>query len=138
MEYLKRLAGGSTNAAAARGLGDGQGTFKQGGDKSGYGGGRAGGGPMAAGKWYTVGENGVEVVSMHPGGGATVYNSKQTAGMISGTSGGSSMAARPVVNMTFVPSGNAAWDALMQALWPYLLKQVRLDGGDLTAFGATA
>lgn len=36
---------------------------------------------MTAGKWYTVGEDGTEVVSMHPGGGATVYNSKQTGAM---------------------------------------------------------
>lgn len=67
---LNRLMGSISAGARARA-----------GDDSGYGGGRAGGGPMQAGKWYTVGEDGTEVVSMHPGGGATVYNAKQTSQM---------------------------------------------------------
>lgn len=95
---------------------------------------RASGGPVMAGQSYVVGEHGPELLTMGSNSGH-VANAAQTAAMMSGASGGM---ARPVVNMTFVPSGNATWDALMQALWPYLLKQVRLDGGDLTAFGATA
>lgn len=76
---LNRLMGSISSGARARG-----------GDTSGYGGGRAGGGPMQPGKFYTVGEDGIEVVAMHPGGGATVYNNKQTGAMLSGASGGAS------------------------------------------------
>lgn len=128
---LNRLMGSISSGARARAN-----------DTSGYGGGRAGGGRMDAGKWYTVGEQGVEVVSMDSsGGGAMVYNNKQTAGMLSGASGGYSAsammpAARPVVNIRVTPSGNAAFDALIQALWPFILKQVSADGGDLSVFGA--
>lgn len=123
-QLLNRLMGSISAGARARA-----------GDDSGFGGGRAGGGPMDAGKWYTVGENGVEVVAMHPGGGATVYNNKQTGAMMSGASGGA-MVARPVVNISMRPSGNAAMDALIQMLWPYILKQVSVEGGDLSVFGA--
>jgi tetratricopeptide (TPR) repeat protein len=127
---LNRLMGNISAGARARA-----------GDTSGYGGGRAGGGRMDAGKWYTVGENGVEVVSMDSdGGGAMVYNNKQTQAMVSGASGGASAAVaipvRPLVHITAAPSGNAAFDALIQALWPHILKQVQVDGGDLAAFGA--
>lgn len=80
-QYLNRLMGSISAGARSRA-----------GDTSGYGGGRAGGGPMSPGKWYTVGENGIEVVAMHPGGGATVFNDKQTGAMMSGASGGSSVA----------------------------------------------
>lgn len=69
-EYT-RLLGSISSGARARA-----------GDESGYGGGRAGGGSMDPGKWYTVGEDGTEVVSMNAsGGGAMVYNSKQTGAM---------------------------------------------------------
>lgn len=133
-EYLRRLLG--SNAAAARSNPitiNGQ--FYPG-DDSGYGGGRAGGGPMSAGKWYTVGEDGVEVVAMHPGGGATVYNNKQTGAMMSGASGGAAMAVRPQVGVYLVPSGSPDMDAVVRALWPAICKQVRVEGGDLVAIGA--
>jgi hypothetical protein len=129
-QYLNRLLGSISAGARARG-----------GDTSGYGGGRAGGGPMDPGKWYTVGENGVEVVSMHPGGGATVYNNKQTGAMMSGASGGASMGgsaivARPVVNLSLGQASGSPWDPLIEAMWPHILKRIRVDGGDLSVFGA--
>jgi hypothetical protein len=92
---------------------------------------RASGGPVVSGASYLVGENGPELLTM--GGSGNVTNATQTAAMLSGASGGGM---RPQVNMTWTPSGNAAWDALVQAIWPFVLKQVRVDGGDLTVFGA--
>lgn len=129
-EYLRRLLG--SNAAAARSNPitiNGQ--FHPG-DDSGYGGGRAGGGPMQAGKWYTVGENGVEVVSMHPGGGATVYNNKQTESMMSGASGGASMGGVPSValNVQVQPTGRPLDDAVVEAL----AYRLRVTGGVIGEF----
>lgn len=108
-QTLNRLLGGNAAGARARGITiDGH---KYVGDTSGYGGGRAGGGPMDPGKWYTVGENGVEVVSMHAdGSGATVYNSKQTQAMMSGASGGA------VATTVVLRANDAAVQALLDAL----------------------
>lgn len=91
---------------------------------------RAAGGPVAAGRGYIVGENGPEFFS--PTANGYVSSASQTASMMSGASGGS----RPQVSISLQPSGNAAMDALVQAIWPYLLRQIRVDGGDLSALGA--
>ncbi len=131
-EYLRRLLG--SNAAAARSNPitiNGQ--FHPG-DDSGYGGGRASGGPVQPGMLYTVGENGPELLQMGASGGY-VHNASASKAMMSGASGGSSMG-RPVVSITYAASGNAAMDAFIQMIWPFVLKQVRIDGGDLSAFGA--
>lgn len=85
---LARLTG--SNAAAARALGPGEGTFNQGGDTSGYGGGRASGGYMAPGMSYDVAESGtgVERVKMLQGGGAIVQNMDQWSKAGGGGGGG--------------------------------------------------
>lgn len=85
---LARLAG--SNAAAARALGEGEGTFKQGGDTSGYGGGRASGGYIAPGMTVDVAESGtgVERVKMLRGGGAIVQNMDQWSAAGAMTGGG--------------------------------------------------
>lgn len=93
---------------------------------------RAGGGPVMAGRGYIVGEHGIEFFS--PSQNGYISSAPQTAAMMSGASGGS--AARPVFNFTLAPSGNAAMDALVSALWPFLLQQVRVNGGTLSSFGA--
>jgi hypothetical protein len=95
-----------------------------------YGGGRAGGGSTSGGRTYLVGENGPELWSDNASG--HMYNADQTAAMMSGSTGGSS---RPVFNFSLQPSGDAVLDALLQALWPLLLRQVRVDGGDVTVLG---
>ncbi len=128
---LDRLLGGS--AAGARG----RAAQRDGRYDDGYGGGRAGGGPMSAGKWYTVGENGVEVVAMHPGGGATVYNSKQTGAMMTGATGGAAVG-RAAGNLSVAAGSGQGMDALIDFLMPHFLKRIRYDGGDVTVFGAAA
>lgn len=98
--------------------------------------GRASGGPVYNGQMYLVGEQGPELIRMN--GSGQVYTANQTASMLAGASAGSgTVGGRPQVAVNFLPSGNAAFDALLQALWPYILKQVRVDGGDLSAFGAS-
>lgn len=94
--------------------------------------GRASGGPVEPHRMYRVNESGIEFLQTGSEGGY-VLNAGQTAAMMSGQSGG---AARPVVNLTLQPSGDAAMSALLQALWPHILRQIKSDGGDLTAFGA--
>jgi hypothetical protein len=89
-QLLNRLLGG--NAAGARGRSITIDGYFYKGDDSGYGGGRAGGGPMSAGRWYTVGEQGVELVEMHAGGGATVHSAEKTKAMLSGATGGAATA----------------------------------------------
>lgn len=101
--------------------------------------GRASGGDVRAGKTYLVGEKGPELVTF--GSDGWVHDADKTAAMMSSRAGhhgggGTMTAARPVLNMTVMPSGNPAFDALVQALWPFILHQVRVDGGDLAAFGA--
>jgi len=91
---------------------------------------RAGGGPVTAGRGYIVGENGPE--PFFPSQNGYVASNSQMQAMMSGASGGS----RPQVSISFQPSGNSAMDAIIQAIWPYLINQVRVDGGDLSAFGA--
>lgn len=95
--------------------------------------GRASGGPVYPGRTYRVGEHGVELLEMGSTGGY-VHNASATKAMMSGATA----AAAPAVNVSvnLVPSGNINVDAIMQMLWPALLKQIRVDGGDLTAFGA--
>lgn len=89
---------------------------------------RASGGPVSAGGTYLVGEHGPEVLQMGANGGY-VSNTSQTAAMMSGP-------ARPVVNISFQPTGDALADAVLNAIWPMVLRRVRVDGGDLAAFGA--
>lgn len=96
------------------------------------GGKRAAGGPVLSGQTYLVGEQGPELLTMGSASG-NVTNAVKTAAAMSGASGGAS---RPQVSITYVPSGNAAMDAFIQAIWPSFLKQVRIDGGDLSVFGA--
>lgn len=88
---------------------------------------RAGGGSVMPGRGYIVGENGPEFFSPNTSGQIL------TAAQMSGASGG---AGRPVLNLTYQPSGDALLDAFMAMFWPRILRQVRLDGGDLAAFGA--
>lgn len=59
--------------------------------------GRASGGPVYPGQTYVVGEEGPEVLQMG-GAGGHVYNAQQTAAMMSGASGGGSMAVGIVVS----------------------------------------
>jgi uncharacterized protein YktA (UPF0223 family) len=94
---------------------------------------RAGGGDMRPGRTYVVGEKGPEVVQMGASGGYVYSNgSGPAAAMTSGPSG----ASRPIVNITYQPSGDALLDAFMAVLWPRFLRQARIDGGNLSAFGA--
>lgn len=93
--------------------------------------GRASGGPVYSGQLYKVGENGPELIQMGSTDGY-VHNASATKAMMT--------AAPPAVNVSvnLVPSGNINVDAIIQMLWPAMLKQVRIDGGDLSAFGAAA
>lgn len=91
---------------------------------------RAAGGPVSAGRMYRVNENGVEFFSPSTNGYVTPL--APGASSPSGASGGS----RPVVNITYQPSGDALLDAFMAVLWPRIIKQARVDGGSLAAFGA--
>ncbi|WP_020525829.1 hypothetical protein [Catelliglobosispora koreensis] len=117
------LAGllGSTSAAARA----------RSGDSSGFGGGRAAGGPVHPNTTYVVGEDGPELLEMGASGGR-VYSASQSRSMLAATAA----PARPVVSIAITPSGNPAFDAFVQAIWPFILHQVRVDGGDLRAFGA--
>lgn len=129
-QRLNRLMGGI--AAGSRGLGAGQGTFKQGGDDSGLLGGRHTGGPMYPGQSYRVGEHGVEVVSMHAGGGATVYTAAQSEAMtMSGASGGSAPGGGTTVVLR---ASDAAVQALLNML-DFRIEQVIDNEAALSAGG---
>jgi len=106
---LARLAG--SNAAAARALGEGQGTFHQGGDSSGYGGGRASGGLVMPGMTADFLETGtgMERIKALPGGGAVVYNSGQMGAMAGAVGGGGWGGAQTVHVVIDVRSSGSRW-----------------------------
>lgn len=100
-KMLNRLLGGTSAGARARA-----------GDDSGYGGGRASGGPVYPGQTYMVGENGPEVLQMGANGGY-VYNNGQTRALMSGASGGAQRDSQPIV---VIRTGDARLDALLEML----------------------
>ena len=85
--------------------------------------GRASGGPVMAGQTYIVGENGPEVLQMGAQSGV-VYNSAQTAAMMSGASGGSSATTINVV-VSLKPGFEGAMGA---AVTNYLQFEVQTTG----------
>lgn len=112
LEELHRLLG--SRAAAAR---------EKGGDKSGFSGGRAGGGPVYPNQTYVVGENGPEVLRMGASSG-TVYNATQTQAMLAGGSGGSQA---PWGNVTLVVRAQSRADQALLDMMDLRIEQA-LDG----------
>jgi ABC-type transporter Mla subunit MlaD len=93
--------------------------------------GRASGGPVMAGQTYVVGENGPEILQMGSAGG-TVYNSAQTAAMMSGASGGSASTVNLVVSAKPGADG-----PLMAAIISHLQFEVQTTGeGDAQLYFA--
>jgi len=91
--------------------------------------GRASGGPVKAGQTYVVGENGPEIVTF--GADGMVHNAAQSAAMMSGASGGSSMGGVSEVRASLEITG--AEDEFVRMI----RKIVKVRGGGIvqTAFG---
>jgi tetratricopeptide (TPR) repeat protein len=93
---------------------------------------RAMGGPVSAGGTYIVGENGPELLRMGASGGH-VYNAGQTAGMLSGTSGGSAGGGGMTFAATVREPDSALGKALAAFVVPYIQIEVMNQGGDVVA-----
>lgn len=122
---LARLLGSNVAAANAAGNAD---TYVSG---------RWAGGPVMPGQTYVVGENGPEVLKMGATGGY-VYAGNGTGGpaavaaMPASPSGPSATTATAVVE----PSGSAAIDQIVAFLMPYIIKRIRINGGNTGLLGA--